>query len=149
MGSIAINGTPYSDGTEIWSGGASTPIAGIYYSVDTLGEEPSFSPVIEDRREISLPGLDWTAEKTYGKRKAILYINLIVIATLTNLRANVKALHAALAVNARYTITINGTPFPGCKLDIPATGRGQRKNFNGGMVGELIPYVFKQLSDSN
>lgn len=149
MGSIAIFGTTYNDLTQAFAGGVSVPIAGTYYALGPLGEEPSFTPVIEDRREISFPGLDWTAQKSYGKRKALLYIDLVVFASLTNLRANVKTLHAALAVNTRNTITINGTQFPGCVLDIPSTGRGVRVWNGGGIVGERISYLFKQLSDSN
>ena len=149
MGSIAIFGSSYDDVTAAWTGGVSTPIAGTYYAVDSMGNEPCFSPVMRDRREIRFPGLDWTAEKDYGKTKAILYIDLIVFASLTNLRANVLALHAAVTVNTRATITINGTNFLGCKCDIPATGRGVRCWSGGGIVGERIPYVFKQLSDTN
>lgn len=149
MGTVVIAGTSLSDGTAIWAAGVATAIAGNYYAVDTLGEEPSFTPVISDRREIKFPGVDWSAEKDFGKVKAYLYIDVIVFATLANLRSEVKALHASFATNTRYTITINGTDFQGCKLDIPATGRSKRLNFGGGIVGERIPYVFKQLSDTN
>lgn len=149
MGSISIFGTSYSDATAAWNGGVSAPIAGTYYAIDVLGEEPCFTPVISDRREIKFPGLDHTAEKDFGKVKAILYVDLVVFATLTNLRTSVLALHAALSTNTRNTIAINGTNFLGCKLDIPATGKGRRIWNGGGIVGEKIPYVFKQLSDTN
>lgn len=149
MGSIAIFGTTYNDLTAAFAGGVGTPIVGTYYALDPLGAEPSFSPIIEDRREISFPGLDWTAEKTYGKRKQLLYIDLIIFATLTNLRANMSSLFTALATNTRGTIAINGTSFDGCKLDIPATARGQRVWNGGGICGERVSFVFKRLSDSN
>lgn len=149
MGSISIFGTPYSDLTQAWAGGVSVPIAGAYYALGELGEEPCFTPVISDRREIKLPGLNWTSEKDFGKFKAYLYIDLVVFDSLVNLRAAVLALHAAIATNTRNTISINSTNFLGCKCDLPATGKGRRVWNGGGICGERIPYVFKQLSDSN
>jgi hypothetical protein len=149
VGSISINGTTYNDVTQAWTGGGATAIAGTYYALDVLGAEPCFTPVIYDDREIYYPGLNWTGSKRFGARKAILYIDLIVFATLANLRANVKSLHASLATNTRYTISINSTDFQGCKLDTSSTGRGTRLNYGGGIIGERIPYVFKQLSDQN
>lgn len=149
MGSITIFGSPYSDLTAAFAGGVSTPIAGTYYALGPLGEEPCFTPMMADRREIKFPGVDFMSEKDFGKTKGILYIDLIVFATLTNLRSGVYSLHQALRTNTRAAIVINGTSFNGCKMDIPATGRGVRVWNGGGIVGEKIPYVFKQMSDSN
>ena len=52
MGTVVINGTTLTDGTAAWAAGVATAIAGNYYAVDSLGDEPSFTPVISDRREI-------------------------------------------------------------------------------------------------
>lgn len=150
MGQITLAGTTYNDATQALSNGV--PVNGIYYPTGEppeWGEPPCAGPTIYDRRRIKFPGVPWTGEKDFLQAMTIIYVDLIVFNTLTGLRTATKALFDALMTNTRYTVTINGTSYAGCKLDARSVGRGHRINMSGGKVGEKLPLVFNQLSDTN
>ena len=152
MGEITIAGTAISDATAAFAGGVSVPIVGTYYPTGDpphWGEPPCAGPYISARVETVFGGLDHTGIKDFGKRKRVIYADLLFFAALTSLRANVKTRLDAFMTNTRYSIILNGETFQGCKLNPEGVGRGRRIWSGGAIVGEMIPLIFMQYSDTN
>ena len=136
--------------TSAFSGGSSSPDAGVYYATPPIGEPPREGSIERDEILNTWPGVDWVGTKNLGKRgRKIIFDIIIVAASKTAVEAAANTIKDAASASARYTVqTDGGTARPGCKL-VRGSGQITRWFTIGTMICANLELAFVQLSDSN
>mgnify|MGYP001571141010 CR=1 FL=1 len=151
MPQIVINSVTYNDLAQAWPAGVLT--AGTYIPTGEppeYGQPPAEGRPVYDRRRVSFPGLPAVGEKDMGgnaPRSRTLWVDIVIVGTVTTCETARAALLLSLATNTRYTITLPGTTArQGCKL----VGDTQPKFFTlEDKVLSCFTLTFEQLSEAN
>lgn len=133
-----------------FSGGSSTPTAGVYYAVPPMGEPgregvPEYEEILA-----SFPGVDGVGTKRLGFRaRKIVFEIIIVGADRSACETSKNAIFDAATALARYSVKVEGgTERQGCKL-VRGAGIPERSYTITDKICLVVPLVFIQLSETN
>jgi hypothetical protein len=125
------------------------PTVGVYYTLPPYGDPPMVGPINYDEEMIKWPGRSTTVTKRLQSFTRLITINFLVVSnSLANMTTAQVGLDNSVNQLARYTITINGTTFQGCKV-VFGTGMPSREVYPNASFSLIIPYAFKQISLTN
>lgn len=149
MASISINSVTYNDFASGFNAANGYPTTGNYYALPPFGNPPRVGVPRRDFRKIMFPGVNYVGTKDYGLREAAISIELIsVAASATAAESARNTLANALSAVARFTISIKGVSYPGCKL-MPGGAVTSGQFCLGGQVCMVLSCSFEQLSNAN
>ncbi len=144
----SVNGQTYNPVDLAFPGGVAT--RGIYWGLPPLGVEPDESgPVWNDALIKFIGARTGIGRKRLNYEMRYCWIDLVVVGTRAQVRADKKALLLSLTDVARYSVTLpdDVAAIQGCTLaPMPRTFE---KTVGKDMIARVLPCVFQQLSDEN
>ncbi len=146
MGNFSANGNDFAPLPEAIGAGL-TLVQGLYHDTGKYGPPPMAGAPVNDRRQVTFPGIAGTVDVDHEFRHRALFATLILAGTLAYCHSACKTLLENLNTNTRYTIALpDGTTFDGCKLQ--DAGQGSFVNMNNGVL-LILPCIFMQKSTTN